>query len=273
MVQVHVPARVWGFESLLRHQQCGLWFLRRLFAMRTAILLATVLSILMDTQSLRSQEPVQQSMLDCFVDYIFTNYIVGPDFTVTVESKLKPVSQLKVVLENGVGEAVPESKVVKIVRRTGPNGVARFAGLKAGKYSLRLDELVGPGFGEVTVVSQPQHADHIVLNWPDIDYSLLNVSGRMISFQDRMPLKGVQVLLLDLPAGREIAQAITDADGHYSLALPKDGVYALRFKPSATSDHHQDFGVEVNSVTGKGEMPLMVMDDNKSCGLNVTKAD
>ncbi len=148
-----------------------------------------------------------------------------------------------------------------------------FPALKAGKYSLRLDELVGPKFAKVTVVSQPQHADHIVLNWPDIDYSLLNVSGRMISFQDRMPLKRVQVLLLDLPAGREIAQTTTDADGHYSLALPKDGVYALRFKPSANSDRHQDFGVEVNSVTGKGEMPLMVMGGDKNCGLNVTKAD
>jgi len=197
---------------------------------------------------------------------------VASDFAIRVESHSEPVSQLKVVLVGGVGEAVPESKVRKIVRLTGPDGVAIFTGIQPGKYSLRLNELASPGFAEVTVASQPQHTDKIVLHWPDIEYSLLNVSGRIISLQERMPLKGVQVLLLDLPSGHEVAQATTDMDGHHAIALPKDGVYGLRFKPIATSDRYQDFGIEVNSVSGKGEMPLMTLDNNKSCGLNVVRA-
>jgi hypothetical protein len=211
-----------------------------------------------------------KSWLACDIDYMFTSYTVGPDFTVTVKSKFKSVSQLKMVLD---GEGISESKVVSIMKTTGTDGVARFRAVKPGKYSLCLEELTGPGSAEVTVVSNPRDPDQIVLDWPDIEYSLLNVSGRMISFQDRMPLKGAQVLLLDIPAGHEIARTATDADGHYTFPLPKDGVYVLRFKPSATSDRRQDFGVEVNSVTVKGEMPLLVMDDDKNCGLNVAKAD
>ena len=268
MVQVHVPARVWGFESLLRHHQCRVRGSSRTLVY--PVIIVCVFAVLAPCRA-NGQGSDGSTFLDCTVDVLFSSFSVGPTFTVRVESQGKSMPMVKITLESGSNEQRRQNETA-IKAKTGPDGIARFSNTKPGKYSLTVDELAPPALAEVIVLTKPERPDNIVIDWPDPDYVVLNVGGRLVTAHWQGPFKDVRIELLSTRTGRKLGETKTDGDGHYDFPLPPEGQYVLRFNVPGKTEHHADLSIEVDTRQGKGELPLLILDHN-SCGTTLVPAN
>jgi hypothetical protein len=176
-------------------------------------------------------------------------------------------SQIK---DSSTRESPTEVESIAFFRgKTDSDGVVKFSGISRGKYSIRVEESLGPAFSEVDVNPDADAFDEVVLEWPVIQHVVKNVRGTVVSMEQAIPLEQVGVELLDIRSSHVIADALTGVNGQYEIYGVSDGPYILRFIPRG-SHGHTDIGVEL-SGQGVKELPVMQLEET-DCGITLAPA-
>ncbi len=187
----------------------------------------------------------------------------GPDFTVRVSFRERPVSGVKVVLAD---ETAQPSPGVEATADTDPDGVARFFRIPPATYQAHIDQgLLAPS-PEIEVEANNSSAEEIPIEWPWSPAVTRSVRGWITSWQKdspqnrsaRRPFARAGVQLLDLRSGKLLASTHTDTDGYYEFAVSSDGLYVVRVsKAQDPSETAYDKAVEVAWQASRDAMPRL----------------
>ena len=210
--------------------------------------------------------------LTCNVDWIFTDYRSGPNFTVRVSFREQPISDVKVVL---TGEAAGPNQVTGRIVATGDtdsDGVAHFFAIPAGTYHARVDQALEAPSQQVQAEASDMTAQ-VSIEWPNTPIVTRNVRGWITSWQksspqnraELLPHQNVLVQLLDLRSGKPLASIHTDSQGFYEFPGHRDGLYVIRVgEHEDPSINSYDRAIEVAMDAGREHMPDLEVD--KVCG-------
>ncbi len=164
--------------------------------------------------------------LECDVDWIFTEEVVGPSFSLKILFHGTPVAGTRITL-NKDGKAAATAT-------TNQHGIAYFVSIPPGKYDPESpDGLLFPS-GRLVIEVQAKHpfGQKVSLNWPNYSLAYRFLRGRFtISDQVNdpgIPLRKALIELRDVYTAKVIESGSTDANGDYQFSTTNPRLYALR---------------------------------------------
>ena len=211
--------------------------------------------------------------LDCDVDWIFTESIVGSDFPMKVNFHGTPLARIKISLRQSVN-----GDKVAATAETDSHGIVHFHAISPGSYDAGISK--GILFSSPSIEVKANHASgqKIEVNWPSRSIAVRTVRGRFNLAEEldssEIPLRGREVQLLDLQTAQVIESTQTDANGDYEFATKAPGVYALGLtlpkKGGDGSDSHY-LAVEVNDSANDLAVPEMTVKQSDCMGLQLLR--
>ena len=214
-----------------------------MFIARFNIVLAVAVASLSGcafAQQQDSPEP-HYKWLECDVDWIFTPYDVGRDFSVKLWFKKAPLSDIQITL-TPTGEPTKASKRVRtlITAVTDSSGTAHFSRVPLGKYTMGAEDGLDFPPNELTVHIKGD--EKIEVEWPVLPLPVRALRGKLITQAEEtaveLPLQPATVELLDLRTSKVLETQSTIGDGSYEFSTIEPGLYAVRVIPPSTDQKY-----------------------------------
>jgi hypothetical protein len=210
---------------------------------------SALLVVLFSTANAQGQELTEpyKKWLVCDLDWIFTEEVVGPSFSLKTSFHGAPVTGARITLNK-------DGKVAATAT-TNQKGVALFVSIPPGKYDPQSpDGLLFP-IGRLVIEVKPKHAsrEKVSLDWPNSSLAYRFLRGRFTTSEEvddpEIPLRNTLVELRDVYTGRLIESGSTDANGDYQFSTTTPGLYALRLvlpKKEQAGFENRDLAVELD---------------------------
>lgn len=181
---------------------------------------------------------------------------------------------------------VPEDegkKTNQVEATSDGNGVARFGGVKSGRYyvqAIRLGVEVGPG---TVIVSPHGSAEPIAVEWPlRPAFTVVAVAGRFQRHLYRRsnpidgfihpqvgPLAATKLTLSRIDTEKQVGSVTTDSDGNFDFHFTEPGAYLLHIQEDPSPDFAYPIDdyllLYVEPSSARGDLRLQV--DWTSCGI------
>jgi hypothetical protein len=224
--------------------------------------LAVVVAILCSCSFAQDQDSngtnPKRKWLECDVDWIFSEEIVGPGFSLQFSFRAAPIA--------GVPISLSKSGNVVSTTRTNSHGVAHFRAISPGNYdpSSPGGLLFPSGSLVIEVKADHPSGERVKLDWPGHSVTTQNLRGKFTVSEELndpdIPLRNASVELLDPYTSKLIEASYTDVNGDYEFATTIPGVYALRLrlaKKGETGSEAHDLSVELAPGAKEHSIPEM----------------
>jgi hypothetical protein len=163
-----------------------------------------------------------------------------------------------------------------VTAETDSKGIASFAGVPVGEYTLTVDSGVLAPSADVVVSAHPDASSEIELKWPERTVAArqlrgkLAVAGEGTSKSNRPPIAE----LLNLRSGEILANSVIDAEGYYQFEGIEPGLYAVRIVLDSKEERARfpnfDFAVELGFDSSDQEIPGLKLEDT-GCHLDAVR--
>jgi hypothetical protein len=222
----------------------------------------------------------KEKWLLCDVDWIFTPYDVGPDFSVKLWFRQTPLPGIRVVL-TPTGESTDASghSRAPITAVTDSSGTAHFLAVPAGRYDAGAKNGLFFPSNEVTVHTDGDFDNEIEIEWPLQPLPVRALRGKLIapgeSAVANRPLRSAMVQLVDLHSSRVLETQRTIADGSYGFSTTESGLYGVRIIPPAkdkkTEAASGDLAVELDPAAQESTIPELKVLQSDCAGVQVLR--
>jgi hypothetical protein len=250
------------------------------------IRLAVAIAILSSCSFAQNQDAndaqTHKKWLLCDIDWIFTPYDVGSDFSVTLSFHQTPVSGIRVVLTPG-GELADASghNRVPVTAVTDSSGTAHFLAVPRGKYSGGAENGLQFPSNEVTVhgAGDGNFAAEIEIEWPLEPLPVRALRGRFLApgvgDKPDHPLQSATVNLVDLRSSRVLETQRTIEDGSYEFSTIEPGLFVVRVIPPTkekkTKELSGDLAVELDPAARESTIPELKILQSECAGVQLLR--
>jgi hypothetical protein len=229
-----------------------------------------------------SDAHADKKWLLCDIDWIFTPYDVGSDFSVTLLFHQTPVSGIRVVLTPS-GELTDASghKRVPVTAVTDTTGTAHFLAVPRGKYNAGADNGLQFPSNEVTVhgAGDGDFEAEIEIEWPLEPLPVRTLRGRLLApgVGDKLdrPLRSATVNLVELRSSRVVETQRTIEDGSYEFFTVEPGLYVVRVIPPAKDKKAKelsgDLAIELDADAHEPTIPDLKVLQSECSGVQVLR--
>jgi hypothetical protein len=250
-----------------------------------ALWFAVALAILGSCSFAQDQDPngrhVKKKWLFCDVDWIFTPYDVGPDFSIKLSFHQAPLPATSVVLTPG-GELTDASGRgrVPVAAVTDSSGTAHFLSVPPGKYTAGAKNGLSFPSNEVTVHADGDFDNEISIEWPLDPLPVHTLRGKLTApgqgDNAERPFQFATVELVDLRSSRVIEKQRTISDGSYEFSTTEPGLYAFRVIPPAKERRAKpetgDLVVELDPAAKEPTIPEMKVLQSDCAGVQLSRS-
>jgi len=193
--------------------------------------------------------------------YFPPSYKVGNKFTIKVSS-------LEGTTLAGVRVILLRANVVANHALTDEQGKARFENVKAGDYSLEIDQLGTAGWDTATLeVADGLGPQDIELHWPSSRIlRATEIKGTLLDSRTAKPLAATSLELVAGLSGTLNARLLTDDSGKFDLGSPEPGLYFIKVDPLRSGDWEPRGSIPI-LVVPKSTRELNLTLGESSCGM------
>jgi len=232
-------------------------------------------------QGLPEVQP-QRKWLVCDVDWIFTPYDVGTDFSVKLSYHQQPLPGIRVVITpSGELRDTAGRLRVPVTAMTDSSGTAHFLAVTPGKYNAEAKNGLDFPSNEVTVHSagDGDFDAEIEIEWPLEPLPVRTLRGRLLApgegdKPDR-PFRSATVNLVDLRSSRVVETQRTLEDGSYEFSTVEPGLFVVRVIPPTkdkqTKELSGDLAVELDPVAEEPTIPELKVLQSECAGVQLLR--
>jgi hypothetical protein len=251
-----------------------------------AVGLAVALAILGGYSFAQNQDSLdvqpQRKWLVCDVDWIFTPYDVGTDFSVRLAFHQTPLPGIRVVITpSGELRDAGGRPRVPVTAMTDSSGTAHFLAVTPGKYNAGAKNGLDFPSNEVTVHSagEGDFDAEIEIEWPLEPLPVRTLRGWLLvpgegDKPDR-PFRSVTVNLVDLRSTRVVETQRTLEDGSYEFSTVEPGLFVVRVIPPTkdkkTKELSGDLAVELDPVAQEATIPGLKVLQSECAGVQLLR--
>ncbi len=227
-----------------------------------------------------SDAHAKRKWLTCDVDWIFTPYDVGADFSVTLSFRQAPLPGIRVVLtpSEDLADASGHRRV-PVTAVTDSSGTAHFLAVPTGKYIAGAKNGLFFPSNEVTVHVDGDFDNEIAIEWPLETLSVRSLRGKLIApgeaAEPDRPFRLATVQLVDLHSSRVIETKSSTADGSYEFSTVEPGLYAVRVIPPTrdkkTEPASGNLAVELDPAAQQSTIPEMKVLQSECAGVQLLR--
>jgi len=232
-------------------------------------------------QGLPEVQP-QRKWLVCDVDWIFTPYDVGTDFSVKLSYHQQPLPGIRVVITpSGELRDAGGRLRVPVTAMTDSSGTAHFLAVTLGKYNAEAKNGLDFPSNEVTVhgAGEGDFDAAIEIRWPLEPLPVRTLRGRLLApgegdKPDR-PFRSATVNLVDLRSSRVVETQRTLEDGSYEFSTVEPGLFVVRVIPPTkdkqTKELSGDLAVELDPVAEEPTIPELKVLQSECAGVQLLR--
>jgi len=252
----------------------------------SAIGLAVGLAILVGCSLAQNQDSpnvqTERKWLTCDIDWIFTPYEVGSDFSVKLSFHQAPLPGIRVVLTpSGEPRDASGHRRVPVTAMTDSSGTAHFLAVPPGKYTAGAKNGLGFPSNEVTVhgAGDGDFDAEIEIEWPLEPVAVRALRGRLLGpglgDEPDHPYLAATVNLVDLRSSRVVETQRTLEDGSYQFSTVESGLFVVRVIPPAkgkkTNDLSGDLSVELDAAAQEPTVPALKVVESECDGVQLLR--
>jgi hypothetical protein len=201
---------------------------------------------------------------------------VSSHFAVKVLTRGQPISGLKIELRTIPGHSSKRSQLTRS-GTTDENGLAMFAEVKAGSYTVDIKHNAFPSSTDILVRRHSAKTTHemIILEWPNIEIlhaqSVAGLLNGQIKTENPLsdqahpvvvPLGEAQLTLLRAASEEIVGSQTASVSGAFSFGSLASGLYLLRIEASENPETHQ--------IGYDGYIPIEMDSSAKMSSLNLS---
>lgn len=231
------------------------------FCLVVAIAMLTVCCC---AQNQDSTATTNSKWLRCDVDWMFTPYDVGSDFSMRFSFRQSPLRGIRIELNPTEGSANSDGSGTRTVTAvTDSSGTAHFLSVPAGVYTAGAkDGLFFPS-NEITVHADGDFDSEITMEWPLEPIPIRVLRGKLTTStagnKTNHPLRAATVELVGVYSSKVIEQQHIRADGSYEFSTVEPGLYALRVTPPYQNRRKEpqsgELAIELDLAARKSTIP------------------